>query len=82
MNIKRSLPALEEYFKAETNTPELINHYIKNAALRIASFCNHPADLTTQDLEDIAMPLQYLSEIVEIIDRYEDEEQRDDNDKA
>lgn len=82
MNIKKSLPELEKYFNEEGNSPETINHWIKRAALLVATSCAHTEGLTAEDIENIAFPLQFLSEIIDIIDRYEDEEQRDDNDKA
>ena len=72
MNIKKSINELEAYFKQEGSTPEVINHNIKKAALLIASVCAHPADISTEDLEQIALPLVNLSEIIDIIDKYED----------
>ena len=72
MNIMKSTNELETYFKQEGSTPEVINHNIKRAALLIASVCAHPADISTEDLEQIALPLANLSEIIDIIDKYED----------
>ena len=74
MNIKKSLPELEEYFGLECNSPETINSEAMRAALIIATTCAHPADLTTEDLEKIALPLERLAEIMGIIDKYEDGE--------
>lgn len=48
---------------------------MKRAAVRIASICAHPQDMTAEDLELIAHPIEYLSEIMDIVDTYEDEEQ-------
>ena len=73
MNIKKSLQQLEEYFNLECNSPHAINDEVKRAALIIATTCAHPADLTTEDLEKIALPLERLSEIMNIVDWYEDE---------
>ena len=72
MNIKKSMSELEAYFKQEGNTPEVINHNVKKAALLIASVCAHPSDISTEDLEQIVLPLTTLSEIIDIIDKYED----------
>lgn len=72
MNIKKSMNELEAYFQQEGSTPEVINNNIKRAALLIATMCAHPADITTEDLEQIALPLSNLSEIIDIIDKYED----------
>lgn len=74
MNIGKSIDELERYFHEEGNSPETINHLVKEAALAIATVCAHPADITADDLEKIALPLNYLSEIIDIIDKYEDEE--------
>ena len=71
MNIRKSITELEGYFREDGNSPETINHYIKKAALTIATVCAHPADLSAEDLENIALPLNYLSEIIEIIEKYE-----------
>lgn len=73
MNIKKSLPQLEKYFQEEGNSPEVINNRVKHAALAIATRCNHPSELEAEDMEIIAMALEHLSDIVEIIDMYEDE---------
>lgn len=75
MNIKKSVNDLESYFREAGNSPETINHYVKEAALTIATVCAHPADMTAEDLEKIALPLNYLSEIIDIIDKYEEETQ-------
>lgn len=75
MNLKKSLSQLEAYFKEEANAPEIIQHSVKRAAVRIASICAHPQDMTAEDLELIAHPIEYLSEIMDIVDIYEDEEQ-------
>ena len=72
MNIKKSLNELEAYFHEEGNTPEVINHNIKRASLLIATMCAHPSGISTEDLEQIALPLATLSEIIDIIDKYED----------
>lgn len=71
MNINKSLKELEAYFHEEGRTPTDINCLIKRAALMLATTCAHPADLTAEDLEDIALPLNCLSEIIDIIDKYE-----------
>ena len=73
MNIKKSISELERYFHEEGNSPETISHHVRDAALAIATVCAHPADITADDLEKIALPLNYLSEIIDIIDKYEDE---------
>ncbi len=73
MNIRKSITELEGYFHEDGNSPEAINHYIKQAALTIATVCAHPADLSAEDLENIAIPLNYLSEIIEIIEKYEED---------
>ena len=75
MNIKKSVNDLERYFREAGNSPETINHYVKEAALTIATVCAHPSDMTAEDLEKIALPLNYLSEIIDIIDKYEEETQ-------
>ncbi len=72
MNISKSIKELEAYFREDGNAPETINNHIKRAALAIATVCAHPADLTAEDLEEIALPLDHLSRIIDIIDRYED----------
>lgn len=72
MNIRKSITELEGYFREAGNSPDVINHHIKQAALTIATVCAHPADLSAEDLENIALPLNYLSEIIEIIDKYEE----------
>ena len=71
MNINKSLKELEAYFHEEGNDTETINHQIKRAALAIATVCAHPADLTAEDMEEVALPLQHLSNIIDIIDKYE-----------
>lgn len=68
MNISKSINELEAYFSKVGNDPETINHHVKRAALAIATVCAHPADLTAEDLEDIALPLGHLSRIIDIID--------------
>lgn len=82
MNLKKSLPDLERYFSEVGNSPETINHAIKRAALLVATSCAHTEGLEAEDIEKIAFPLTYLSEIIDIIDRYEDEKLGDDNNKA
>ena len=72
MNIKKSMSELEAYF--QENAPKIINYEIKRAALNIATVCAHPSDLSAEDMEEIALPLQHLSNIMEIIDRYEDKD--------
>ena len=72
MNISKSAKDLEAYFREVGTDPGTINHHIKRAALAIATVCAHPADMTAEDLEDIALPLGHLSRIIDIIDRYED----------
>lgn len=72
MNINKSIKELEAYFQEEGNAPEIINHEIKRAALTIATVCAHPSDLTAEDMERVAIPLQHLSDILDIIDKYED----------
>lgn len=71
MNINKSLKNLEAYFREDGNDPETINHQIKRAALAIATVCAHPADITAENMEEIALPLQHLSNIIDIIDSYE-----------
>ena len=71
MNINKSLKELEAYFHEVGNDTETINHQIKRAALAIATVCAHPADLTAEDMEEVALPLQHLSNIIDIIDKYE-----------
>ena len=70
---QESHKALDGYFKELGNEPETINHSIKKAALIIATMCSHPGEMTTEDLEVIARPLEYLSDILDIVDRYEQE---------
>lgn len=72
MNINKSVKELEAYFREDGNDPGTINNQVKCAALTIATVCAHPADLTAEDLEDIALPLGHLSRIIDIIDKYED----------
>lgn len=72
MNIKKSLPALEQFFKEEGQKTEVVNHAVKRAALHIATHAAHPQELEAQELEDIGNALSFLSDIMDIIDRYED----------
>ena len=71
---QESHKALDCYFKELGNEPETINHSIKKAALIIATMCGHPGEMTTDDLEVITRPLEYLSDIIDIVDRYETQE--------
>lgn len=71
---QESHKALDSYFRELGNEPETINHSIKKAALIIATMCSHPGEMTTEDLEVIARPLEYLSDIIDIVDRYETQE--------
>ena len=74
MNIKKSLEELEAYFNNERSTPENISYHTRKAAMTIATHCAHPHELEAKDLEDIAIALEYLSDIVDIIEKYEDED--------
>lgn len=71
---QESHKALDSYFMELGNEAETINHSIKKAALTIATICAHPGDMTVEDLEVIARPLEYLSDIIDIVDRYETQE--------
>ena len=71
---QESHKALDSYFEELGNDTETINHSVKKAALTIATMCAHPSDMTTEDLEVIARPLEYLSDILDIADRYEAQE--------
>lgn len=82
MNLKKSLSKLEDYFSQETNAPEIIQSSVRRAALLIATRCAHPQDLETQDLEQIATALEYLSEIMDIVDMYEADNDSDIIDKV
>ena len=62
---------LESYFNELGHEPDVINHSVKKAAITIATVCAHPQELTTEDLEVIARPLEYLSDIMDIVDKYE-----------
>ena len=72
MNIKNSIEELEQFFKEEGNQPEVINSTVKRAALHIATHVAHPYELGVQELEDIGNALQYLSDIMELVTRYEE----------
>jgi hypothetical protein len=39
--------------------------------MTIATKCAHPQDIEAEDLEKIANALDYLSEIMDIVDKYE-----------
>lgn len=70
---QKMIEELEKFFEDEGNSPEVINHEIKRASLLIATSCAHPNGLTTEDLEKIAIPLETLSGIMDIVDGYGNE---------
>ena len=68
---KKIWEELEAFFKEETNTPDVFNEEIKRSALRIATCAAHPDELEATDLEAIACTLSHLSEIIDIVNKYE-----------
>ena len=62
---------LVQYFSQETSTPETIIFCLRHASMTIATKCAHPHDIEAEDLETIANALEYLSEIMDIVDKYE-----------
>lgn len=69
--IPRWCGELAHYFRKEGTTPDDINYCLHHACLTIATKCAHPQEIEVEDLELIACTLSYLSEIVEIVDKYE-----------
>ncbi len=62
---------LAHYFNQEGSTPESIIFSLRHASMTIATKCAHPQDIEAQDLETIANALDFLNEIMDIIDKYE-----------
>ena len=62
---------LAHYFSQEGTTPESIIFSLRHASMTIARNCAHPQDIEAEDLEKIANALDYLSEIMDIVDKYE-----------
>lgn len=62
---------LANYFSQEGTTPESIIFSLRHASMTIATKCAHPQDIDAEDLEKIANALGYLSEILDIVDKYE-----------
>lgn len=62
---------LAHYFSAEGSTPESIIFSLRHASMTIATKCAHPQDIEAQDLETIANALDFLNEIMDIVDKYE-----------
>lgn len=62
---------LAHYFNQEGSTPECVNNTLRRAAMTIATKCAHPQDIEAEDLEQIADALDYLSEIMDIVGKYE-----------
>ena len=62
---------LAQYFSHETSTPETIIYSLRHASMTIATKCAHPHDIEAEDLEKIAYALEHLSEIMDIVDKYE-----------
>ena len=62
---------LAHYFSKEGTTPESIIFSLRHASMTIARNCAHPQDIEAEDLEKIANALDYLSEIMDIVDKYE-----------
>lgn len=62
---------LAHYFSIEGSTPESIIFILRHASMTIATKCAHPQDIETQDLEQIANALDFLNEIMDIVDKYE-----------
>lgn len=69
---KQALKHLEGFFSDERNTVEAYQSEIKTAALVIATHAAHPNELEAEDLEEIANTISHLSEIIDIIEQYED----------
>lgn len=62
---------LAHYFSIEGNQPNEIIDSLRHASMTIATKCAHPHDLEAEDLEQIANTLEFLSEIIDIVDKYE-----------
>lgn len=62
---------LAHYFSTEGSTPESIIFSLRHASMTIATKCAHPQEVEAEDLEQIANALDYLSEIMDIVDKYE-----------
>ncbi|SFC15435.1 hypothetical protein SAMN04488494_1021 [Xylanibacter ruminicola] len=62
---------LAHYFSTEGSSPEFINNTLRRAAITIATKCAHPQDIEAQDLETIANALDFLNDIMDIVDKYE-----------
>ena len=62
---------LVHYFKTEGSKPESIITSLRHSSMTIATKCAHPHDLEVEDLEQIANTLDFLSEIMDIVDKYE-----------
>jgi len=62
---------LAHYFSQESSTPESIIFSLRHASMTIATKCAHPQDIEAQDLETIANALDFLNEIMDIVDKYE-----------
>ena len=71
--IPRWCGELAQYFSTEGNTPESIIFSLRHASMTIATKCAHPHDIEAEDLEKIANALEYLSEVMDIVDKYEAE---------
>jgi hypothetical protein len=69
--IPRWCGELAHYFNTEGSTPESIIFSLRHASMTIATKCAHPQDIEAQDLETIANALDFLNEIMDIIDRHE-----------
>ena len=62
---------LAHYFTMEGSTPASIIYSLRHASMTIATKCAHPQDIEAEDLEQIAFALNFLSEIIDIVDKYE-----------
>ena len=62
---------LANYFNTEGSKPESIIFSLRHATMTIATKCAHPHEVEAEDLEQIANALDYLSEIMDIVDKYE-----------
>ena len=67
----RGCGELAHYFSTEGSTPESIIFSLRHASMTIATKCAHPQDIEAQDLETIANALDFLNEIMDIVDKYE-----------
>jgi len=62
---------LAHYFSQEGSRPENITYSLRHASMTIATKCAHPQDIEAEDLETIANALDFLNDIMDIVDKYE-----------